>query len=71
MPKKKIKKKPNDYPLFAIRVSEKQKLLIGKLLEEAEKRLNSDRDERLPAIRKNDIVIDLLLTGLPKVKKLN
>ena len=61
------KKKPGDYPLFAIRVDPVTKKELDHLVDETIKRLSKDMDDD-QYLAKNEVVAKALRIGLPKVK---
>lgn len=65
----KPKKKPQDYPQFAFRVSDDVKQELMDKIEAVAKALNKGRTEDDRVIRNNDVIIRAIYKGLPLLKK--
>lgn len=67
--KREKKKKPSDYPQFAFRVSEEDKQIIAKHVEEAHHLLNKNLSGDSFRVKKNEILVSALILGLIQIKK--
>jgi hypothetical protein len=67
--KKKSRKKPQDYPQLAFRVTDEIKVEIMDEVEEIAEGLNKRRGEKDYIIRKNDVIVEALRIGLKQLKK--
>lgn len=67
--KREKRKKPSDYPQIAFRVSEEDKEIVSRLVDEAHVLLNKNLDEDSYKIKKNEIVVSALILGLMEIKK--
>lgn len=67
--KKDKKKNPNDYPLFAFRVTDTEKGRLNESIEKLVGKLNKGRSKDEKVLRKNDIIVEALRIGLKALEK--
>lgn len=65
---RKHRKKPEDYPIMAIRVSEEVKKELNALIEKVQNSYNRALKSEQVAYKKNEIVIEALRRGLRQMK---
>ncbi len=63
------RKKPGDYPQFTFRVDAETKDKLSKMVEEVTNLFNKNLNTDEYIYRKNDIIIEALLSGLSSMKK--
>lgn len=63
------KARPNDYPIFAFRVSEDEKDLLNAEIERVVAALNRHLTDDEKVWRKNDVIVEALKRGLAQLKK--
>ena len=65
------KKKPSEYPLFAIRLDDDKKEELSGLVEETRAALNKTIGPEDKLWMKNDVIYEAIKLGLPLLKKQN
>ena len=65
---RKTRKKPEDYPIMAIRVSEEVKKELTAMIEKVQSSYNRALKDEHVKYKKNDIVIEALRRGLRQMK---
>ena len=64
------RKQPNEYPLFAIRLSKGQIETLTETIDQVRNSLNQRLDKKTDKLwMKNEIVYEALVLGLPMLKK--
>jgi len=67
--KRQKKKNPNDYPLFAFRVSQDDKERLNKLIKQVHVIANQHISNNELKVKKNEIIVSALFYGLLRFKK--
>lgn len=67
--KREKKMRPSDYPQMAFRVSEEDKQLLGDLIDDVHRLANEDVAEDEKKTKKNELIVNALITGLQVIKK--
>lgn len=67
--KREKKKNPADYPQMAFRVSDEDKQKLSELIDEVHNRANRNSAEDEKKIKKNELIVAALFSGLHSLKK--